>query len=640
MKSRFWPAALLILLPVIGLAGMAVYGLKQHERSVEAQAMRDCRIQTVASAWSSILDEALEASPRVVLYDAIPVPQPPSPEALALEAALATSEETSLRKLCNFNSHSPAPLTASGLSVPCLAAWHLARLTNSEPDILSAANIALFTAPCSLSETILTELATAFPQTPGADNWASQWRDVEARRFLVRQSGISTEPSNSRPERVFAYPFDGNPPPLNFVSNTPERGIRYLTNPELRQLYQKLTDEMRPLLPSWAVIEIRPESGNTWDALSRPLSGSWNQPYTVANMNHRHWRIGVGPLDFHAIYTEHNQLVRWAIALISTAALTALLGLIFIRRTLQRERRLNEMKSQFVSSVSHELRAPIGSVRLMAEALASGKVTGAPAAEFHRLIASEGSRLSALIENVLDFARIEQARKQYTFAETDLPALIQETVRLMTPQAEARQQTIRLDLQPLPCDPALDAPAIQQTLINLLDNALKFSPPQSEIVISLKCNSSVEGDVRRPTPPEAHSTEPVRGLVTSPSTNHDETPSVEGDVRRPAPPEACSTKPVRGLVTSPSTGAKTYTLTITDPGPGIPASEHEKVFERFYRLGNELQRETQGTGIGLAIVKHAVEGHGGTVRVVSPVNDAGGTCLLITLPMKVKVASD
>jgi signal transduction histidine kinase len=599
MKSRFWPAALLILMPLIGLAGMAVYGLKQHEKSVEAQAMRDSRVQTVASAWFSILDEALEASPRVVLYDAIPIPQPPSPEALALDAALANPEETSLRKLCNFDSHAPVPLTASGLPVPCLAAWHLARLTKSEADIISAANMALITAPCSLSETILTELATAFPQTPGADTWLARWQDVETRRVRVRGCGIMNESANKRAEFVDAFPFEGNPPPLNFVSRTPERGIRYLTNPELRQLYKQLTEEARPYLPSWAVIEIRAADSTSWDALSRPPRGPWKQPYTFANMNYRHWRIGVGPLDFHAIYTEHNQLVRWATALISTAALTALLGLIFIRRTLQRERRLNEMKSQFVSSVSHELRAPIGSVRLMAEALASGKVTGAPAAEFHRLIASEGSRLSALIENVLDFARIEQARKQYTFAETDLPALIQETARLMTPQAEARQQTIRLDLQPLPCDPAVDAPAIQQTLINLLDNALKFSPPQSEIVISLTCTT------------------------------------VEGDVRRPASSETRSTKPVRGLVTSPSTSVQTFTLTITDPGPGIPACEHEKVFDRFYRLGNELQRETQGTGIGLAIVKHAVEGHGGTVQVVSPVKDSThGTSMEIVLPFK------
>ena len=97
------------------------------------------------------------------------------------------------------------------------------------------------------------------------------------------------------------------------------------------------------------------------------------------------------------------------------------------------------MKSNFVSSVSHELRAPIASVRLMAESLERGKVAGGEKQdEYFRFIVQECRRLSSLIENVLDFSRIEQGRKQYEFEPTDLAALTRETVKLMEPYAEEK----------------------------------------------------------------------------------------------------------------------------------------------------------------------------------------------------------
>src|SRR5678815_4034499 len=73
-------------------------------------------------------------------------------------------------------------------------------------------------------------------------------------------------------------------------------------------------------------------------------------------------------------------------------------------------------------------------------------------------------------------------------------------------------------------------------------------------------------------------------------------------------------------------------LSVSDHGPGIPAAEHEKIFERFYRLGSELRRETPGVGIGLSIVKHVVEAHGGRVVVESEVGK--GSRFTIELPLK------
>src|SRR5205807_6683758 len=132
-------------------------------------------------------------------------------------------------------------------------------------------------------------------------------------------------------------------------------------------------------------------------------------------------------------------------------------------------------------SVSHELRAPIASVRLLAESLERGTVqeTGKQK-EYFRFIGQECRRLSALIENVLDFSRIEQGRKQYEFEPTDLVALTQETVKGMETYAAERQIKLVLaipEAQPIGgASLLLDGKAIQQALVNLVDNAIKHSP--------------------------------------------------------------------------------------------------------------------------------------------------------------------
>ena len=106
------------------------------------------------------------------------------------------------------------------------------------------------------------------------------------------------------------------------------------------------------------------------------------------------------------------------------------------------------MKSNFVSSVSHELRAPLASVRLMAENLDRGKIADeAKQREYFRFIVQECRRLGALVENVLDFARIEQGRKEYDFEPTDIGALVAQTVKLMGPAAAEKQVTLLLDAE-------------------------------------------------------------------------------------------------------------------------------------------------------------------------------------------------
>lgn len=272
------------------------------------------------------------------------------------------------------------------------------------------------------------------------------------------------------------------------------------------------------------------------------------------------------------LYARQQQRTFWFGGLIMAVTLAAVLGFVRTRRAFLREHQLSSLKSNFVSSVSHELRAPIASVRLMAESLQRGKITEpGKQNEYYAFIVQECRRLSALIANVLDFSRIEQGRKQYEFEQTDVLALAQQTVALMGTSAAERSVQLQAHW-PGGSAPAkgnslhanMDGQAMQQALINLIDNAIKHSPAQAVVSVALQKKE---------------------GLLT---------------------------------------------LSVQDQGTGIPASEHERIFERFYRLGSELRRETQGVGIGLSIVKHIVEAHHGRVHVESELGK--GSRFTIELP--------
>jgi signal transduction histidine kinase len=292
----------------------------------------------------------------------------------------------------------------------------------------------------------------------------------------------------------------------------------------------------------------------------------------------------------------HQQRVRtyWFGALIAASAFAALVGLLAAYRSFRRQLRLSELKSNFVSSVSHELRAPIASVRLMAESLERGKVSEAPKQrEYFSFIVQECRRLSSLIENVLDFSRIEQGRKQYDLEPTDVMALAEQTVALMQTYAAERQVNLSLTLDPLPPgnakpQPLADGKALQQALINLIDNALKHSPKGQTVTVGLEVRENPTAELQ---------------------------PGSAGPGK-----SAQDSLPKRLLL-----------LWVEDHGQGIPPQEHQKIFERFYRLGSELRRETPGVGIGLSIVKHIIESHGGRVLVRSAVGE--GSRFTLELPM-------
>ncbi|MGA2557903.1 MAG: HAMP domain-containing sensor histidine kinase, partial [Verrucomicrobiota bacterium] len=348
--------------------------------------------------------------------------------------------------------------------------------------------------------------------------------------------------------------------------------VSFVPRPVIQAFLQRALDENRFFVPDYAVAGVT--VGDV--PLLLPVHGSWrptDSPFVTAGSwgkgddQRLHFTTEFYVFSREEMLAVEQRRTRLFSALIGAVVLVATAGLLAARRAFYQQQRLSEMKTNFVSSVSHELRAPIASMRLLSESLERGKISDAgKKQEYYRFLVQESRRLTSLIENVLDFSRIEQGRKEYQREPADLDAIVEDTIKLMLPCAAEKQ--VELARHPLIGPGPLvscDGLALQQALINLIDNAIKHSPPGAKVEVGLE--DGAPNGVR---------------------------------------------------------------LWVEDQGPGIPPEEHEKIFERFYRRGSELRRETQGIGIGLTIVKHIVEAHGGRVLVRSAVGQ--GSRFTIQLP--------
>jgi signal transduction histidine kinase len=199
-----------------------------------------------------------------------------------------------------------------------------------------------------------------------------------------------------------------------------------------------------------------------------------------------------------ALYSPRATPQQWARAgFVFNASLAGLLacfligGVALALRAADRAVKLSKMKSDFVSNVSHELRTPVASIRVFGELLRLGRVEDpVKVREYGLHIEDESRRLTRLIDNILDFSRIESGRKEYHFAEGDVRELVEGVVRTFEVRLAAQGFRIVLDPPPGPLPRLrMDADAIAQAFQNLLDNAVKYSGTSKEIVVTLKAES-------------------------------------------------------------------------------------------------------------------------------------------------------
>ena len=147
---------------------------------------------------------------------------------------------------------------------------------------------------------------------------------------------------------------------------------------------------------------------------------------------------------------------------------------------------LNRLKTEFVSSVSHELRTPMSSIQGLAEMLQAGKIKDKKKQdELISLVASESSRLSRFLHNILDFGKIEQQAKTYNFQKKEIQSVVKETAKLFQYRLESDGFLIRTNLPENPIILKIDQDAVRQALTNLIDNAIKYSSDKKEIMIQI-----------------------------------------------------------------------------------------------------------------------------------------------------------
>ena len=176
-------------------------------------------------------------------------------------------------------------------------------------------------------------------------------------------------------------------------------------------------------------------------------------------------------------------------ALMGLLAAVLALGVFFVVRAAAREVRVAEMKSNFVSSVSHDLKTPLALIQLFAETLELGRLKSTERAhEYYRIINSEARKLTRLINNLLDFSKIEAGLRRYKRQPTDLTDVTRRVLESLDSQFRHNQFSIALHVDghvPVLIDPE----AAEQALENLLSNAMKYSPDDREILVSVGCEN-------------------------------------------------------------------------------------------------------------------------------------------------------
>jgi signal transduction histidine kinase/tetratricopeptide (TPR) repeat protein len=238
-------------------------------------------------------------------------------------------------------------------------------------------------------------------------------------------------------------------------------------------------------------------------------------------------------------------------------------GTVLVVRTITHEMEVLRIKSDFVSSVSHEFKTPITSIKALVERLQQEKVKSSHKKKnYYAIISKDADKLNSLVRNILDFSKVEEGRKEFVFQETDVAQLVKDEIENF--KKEKIYAGIRIDLQISPDIPNLyvDRESFSLALDNLLENSFKFSPERKGILVEVKKDAE----------------------------------NVRVDVK--------------------------------DKGMGIPSEEMDKIFDKFYQGKNAAQQSIKGTGLGLALVKHTVEAHGGKVLVESNVGQ-GSTFSLI-----------
>jgi two-component system phosphate regulon sensor histidine kinase PhoR len=346
-----------------------------------------------------------------------------------------------------------------------------------------------------------------------------------------------------------------------------------LESNELRHLHERVEDVSYLLsYKAYATMFVSDKSTPLYNIVNESNQRVFGPNLTEAGVytvDHRFpttlylWRLQVAPRQAALLQAQGRSRMRGEVALPVVSFLIILLSAIFFIYAAEKERRLNQLKSELMANVSHELKTPLSVVRMFADMLRSDRVPSEERrVEYLDIICRESERLTSLIDNVLDFSALEGGKGPYRLKRGDLGEAVQRALDAFRYRSEQDGVEVRL-LTPGELPPVLiDQEAVALAVINLLDNAVKYGGQT-----------------------------PVDLEVTP---------------RR-----------------------STIDVAVRDHGPGIPKDALRHVFERFYRGTHEIP--TRGSGIGLSLVKHIAQAHGG--RAWARNAQGGGAVVGFSVPI-------
>lgn len=249
-----------------------------------------------------------------------------------------------------------------------------------------------------------------------------------------------------------------------------------------------------------------------------------------------------------AIDNEESARAYWTLLALGSVVLACILAGVIVYLVLSvRAINLNRRQSNFVDSVTHELKSPIASLKLYLQTLSRRTVTDEQRQDFHRYMLADVERLDRLINHLLDAARVERRSSNERWEDCRLDHILDQCVEAVRQRYDLAENVVSTAAEPI----ILQSKPVDLTIVfrNLLDNAIKYGGNPLEVRVA------------------AH-----------------------------------------------LSGGRAHVM-IVDNGPGIPRKLRRKIFGRFVRLGNELERSTQGTGLGLYLVRTTIRRLGGSIRV-------------------------
>lgn len=255
-------------------------------------------------------------------------------------------------------------------------------------------------------------------------------------------------------------------------------------------------------------------------------------------------------------------------------------GAVIVLRDLTQLAQLERARREMVANVSHELRTPLATIRLLVETL----TLGPPPELAKRMLGQMDDELASmtqLVDELRELSQIESGRLMLRLSEVPVAALVERAFERLRPQIERRSLSFKTDFAADLPPMFVDEERIGQVLLNLLHNALKWTPEGGVITVTAMLSEhAVDARTLR------------------------EVAKIDADAW--------------------------IRLSVHDTGIGIPQGETERVFERFYKVDRSRTRDSGGTGLGLAIAKHLIERHGG--RIWAESREGAGSTFSMLLP--------